>query len=120
VETSTPEQPGWDSPYGRGRPGWHLECSAMNEVLNGNHFDIHTGGEDLIFPHHENEIAQSICAHGGEAYVNYWMHNGWLTVEGQKMSKSVGNVVLVHDLIQRMPGEVIRFALLSAPLPPAL
>jgi cysteinyl-tRNA synthetase len=111
---STPEQPGWDSPYGRGRPGWHLECSAMNEALNGNHFDIHSGGEDLIFPHHENEIAQSICAHGGEPYVNYWMHNGWLTVEGQKMSKSVGNVVLVHDLIKRIPGEVVRFALLSA------
>ncbi len=119
---STPEQPGWDSPYGRcpenlngrGRPGWHLECSAMNEAINGNHFDIHAGGEDLIFPHHENEIAQSVCAHGGEPYVNYWMHNGWLTVEGQKMSKSIGNVVLVHDLIKRIPGEVIRFALLSA------
>ncbi len=111
---STPEQPGWDSPYGRGRPGWHLECSAMNEALNGNHFDIHAGGEDLIFPHHENEIAQSVCAHGGEPYVNYWMHNGWLMVEGQKMSKSIGNVVLVHDLVQRVPGEVVRFALLSS------
>lgn len=111
---STPDQPGWDSPYGRGRPGWHLECSAMNEVLNGNHFDIHAGGEDLIFPHHENEIAQSVCAHGGEPYVNYWMHNGWLMVEGQKMSKSLGNVVLVHDLIKRAPGEAIRFALLSS------
>ena len=110
---STPEQPGWDSPYGRGRPGWHLECSAMNEALNGNHFDIHTGGEDLIFPHHENEIAQSVCAHGGETYVNYWMHNGWLTVEGQKMSKSLGNVVLVHDLVKRIPGEAVRLALLS-------
>ena len=110
---STPEQPGWESPYGRGRPGWHLECSAMNEAINGNHFDIHAGGEDLIFPHHENEIAQSVCAHGGETYVNYWMHNGWLMVEGQKMSKSVGNVVLVHDLIKRIPGEVVRFALLS-------
>ncbi|MBI3440199.1 MAG: cysteine--tRNA ligase [Proteobacteria bacterium] len=111
---STPDQPGWDSPYGRGRPGWHLECSAMNEALNGNHFDIHAGGEDLIFPHHENEIAQSVCAHGGEPYVNYWMHNGHLMVEGQKMSKSVGNVLLVHDLIQQVPGEVIRYALLSA------
>ncbi len=110
---STDNQPGWDSPYGRGRPGWHLECSAMNEVLNGNHFDIHAGGEDLIFPHHENEIAQSVCAHGGEAYVNYWMHNGWLMVEGQKMSKSLGNVILVHDLLERVSGEVIRFALLS-------
>jgi len=110
---STPEQPGWDSAYGRGRPGWHLECSAMNEAINGNHFDIHAGGEDLIFPHHENEIAQSVCAHGGETYVNYWMHNGYLMVEGQKMSKSVGNVVLVHELLKRMPGEAVRFALLS-------
>ncbi|MCE9507235.1 MAG: cysteine--tRNA ligase [Alphaproteobacteria bacterium] len=111
---STPDQPGWDSPYGRGRPGWHLECSAMNEALNGNHFDIHAGGEDLIFPHHENEIAQSTCAHGGEKYVNYWMHNGYLMVEGQKMSKSLGNVVLVHDLVGRAHGEAIRLALLSA------
>lgn len=111
---STPDQPGWDSPYGRGRPGWHLECSAMNEALNGNHFDIHAGGEDLIFPHHENEIAQSVCAHGGEPYVNYWMHNGFLMVEGHKMSKSIGNVLLVHDMIKDIPGEVIRFALLSA------
>jgi len=111
---STPDQPGWESPYGRGRPGWHLECSAMNEALNGSHFDIHAGGEDLIFPHHENEIAQSTCAHGGEKYVNYWMHNGYLMVEGQKMSKSLGNVVLVHDLVGRVPGEAIRFALLSA------
>ncbi len=111
---STPDQPGWDSAYGRGRPGWHLECSAMNEALNGNHFDIHAGGEDLIFPHHENEIAQSQCAHGGEPYVNYWLHNGFLMVEGQKMSKSLGNVLLVHDMIGRLPGEAIRFALLSA------
>ncbi len=117
---SAPEQPGWDSPYGRGRPGWHLECSAMNETLNGNHFDIHAGGEDLIFPHHENEIAQSICAHGGEPYVNYWMHNGWLMVEGQKMSKSLGNVVLVHDLIQRMPGEADPLRAAECALPPAL
>lgn len=110
---STPDQPGWESPYGRGRPGWHLECSAMNEALNGNHFDIHAGGEDLIFPHHENEIAQSTCAHGGEKYVNYWIHNGFLMVEGQKMSKSLNNVLLVHDLIKQMPGEVIRLALLG-------
>jgi cysteinyl-tRNA synthetase len=86
----------------------------MNEALNGNHFDIHAGGEDLIFPHHENEIAQSTCAHGGEKYVNYWMHNGYLMVEGQKMSKSLGNVVLVHDLVGRAHGEAIRLALLSA------
>jgi cysteinyl-tRNA synthetase len=86
----------------------------MNEALNGNHFDIHAGGDDLIFPHHENEIAQSECAHGGEKYVNYWVHNGFLMVEGQKMSKSIGNVVLAHDLLKRVPGEVIRFTLLSA------
>ncbi|MDE2336657.1 MAG: cysteine--tRNA ligase [Alphaproteobacteria bacterium] len=111
---SAPDQPGWESAYGRGRPGWHLECSAMNEAINGNHFDIHAGGEDLIFPHHENEIAQSVCAHGGEPYVNYWLHNGWLMVEGRKMSKSLGNVVLVHDLLKHVPGEAVRFALLSA------
>lgn len=111
---STPDQPGWDSPWGRGRPGWHLECSAMNEALNGNHFDIHAGGEDLIFPHHENEIAQSVCAHGGEAYVNYWMHNGHLMVEGKKMSKSLGNFLLVHDLVKKYPPEALRFVLLSA------
>ena len=111
---STSDQPGWESPYGRGRPGWHLECSVMNEVLNGNHFDIHAGGADLIFPHHENEIAQSVCSHDGEKYVNYWMHNGHLMVEGQKMSKSIGNILLVHDLVKRMSGEAIRFALLSA------
>jgi len=111
---STPEQPGWDSAYGRGRPGWHLECSAMNERINGPHFDIHAGGEDLIFPHHENEIAQSVCAHGGEPYVNYWMHNGHLMVEGQKMSKSLGNFLLVHDLVQEYPAEALRLVLLSA------
>lgn len=111
---STEDQPGWDSPYGRGRPGWHLECSAMNESLNGPHFDIHAGGEDLIFPHHENEIAQSVCAHGGESYVNYWMHNGHLMVEGQKMSKSLGNFLLVHDLVQEYPAEALRLVLLSA------
>lgn len=111
---STPEQPGWDSPWGRGRPGWHLECSAMNARINGSHFDIHAGGEDLIFPHHENEIAQSTCAHGGEKYVNYWMHNGHLMVEGQKMSKSLGNFLLVHDLIREYPPEALRLVLLSA------
>jgi len=111
---STDDQPGWNSPYGRGRPGWHLECSAMNEALNGNHFDIHAGGEDLVFPHHENEIAQSTCAHGGEKYVNYWMHCGYLTSEGKKMSKSLGNFVTVHELINKAPGEAIRYALLSA------
>ena len=111
---STPDQPGWDSPWGRGRPGWHLECSAMNEALHGEHFDIHAGGEDLIFPHHENEIAQSVCAHGGKPYVNYWMHNGFLMVEGKKMSKSLGNFLLVHDLITEYPPEALRLVLLSA------
>ena len=111
---STPEQPGWDSKYGRGRPGWHLECSAMNESINGPHFDIHAGGEDLIFPHHENEIAQSVCAHGGTPYVNYWMHNGYLMVDGQKMSKSLGNFLLVHDLVKEYPAEALRLVLLSS------
>ncbi len=111
---STPDQPGWDSPWGRGRPGWHLECSVMNEQLNGEHFDIHAGGEDLIFPHHENEIAQSVCSHGGKPYANVWVHNGHLMVEGKKMSKSLGNVLLVHDLIKKYPPEVLRYVLLSA------
>ena len=111
---SADDQPGWDSPWGRGRPGWHLECSAMNASINGEHFDIHAGGEDLIFPHHENEIAQSTCAHGGKTYVNYWMHNGHLMVEGQKMSKSLGNFLLVHDLIKEHPPEALRLVLLSA------
>ncbi len=111
---SAPEQPGWDSPWGRGRPGWHLECSAMNAAINGDHFDIHAGGEDLIFPHHENEIAQSVCAHGGTPYVNYWLHNGYLMVEGRKMSKSLGNFLLVHDLVKQYPPEALRMFLLSA------
>lgn len=111
---STDDQPGWESPWGRGRPGWHLECSAMNAKINGKHFDIHAGGEDLIFPHHENEIAQSTCAHGGEKYVNYWLHNGHLMVEGQKMSKSAGNFLLVHDLVREYPPEALRLVLLSA------
>ncbi len=115
---STPEQPGWDSPWGRGRPGWHIECSAMAEKHLGLPFDIHGGGADLKFPHHENEIAQSCCAHGHEsdlsAFAKTWVHNGFVTVEGEKMSKSIGNVVLAHDLIEKgIKGEVIRFALLS-------
>lgn len=110
---STADQPGWDSPYGFGRPGWHLECSAMNAAINGPHFDIHTGGEDLIFPHHENEIAQSCCAHHSP-YVNVWLHNGFLTMQGEKMAKSVGNVFLPHDLLQEFPGEALRYTLLSA------
>jgi cysteinyl-tRNA synthetase len=112
---STPDQPGWDSPWGRGRPGWHLECSAMSETHLGVSFDIHGGGQDLIFPHHENEIAQSVCAHGGAPFVRYWMHNGYVTVEGEKMSKSLGNFYTVHDLLEEgFAGETIRLALLSA------
>lgn len=115
---STPEQPGWDSPWGRGRPGWHIECSAMAEKHLGLPFDIHGGGADLKFPHHENEIAQSCCAHGHEtdprAFANFWVHNGFVTVEGEKMSKSIGNIRLVHNLIEHYDGEVLRLALLSA------
>ena len=110
---STPEQPGWDSPWGRGRPGWHIECSAMAEALLGDTIDIHGGGHDLIFPHHENEIAQSTCAHGGKPFARYWLHNGFLNVDQQKMSKSIGNVLLVHELLKTVPGEVIRLVLLT-------
>lgn len=113
---STPDQPGWDSPWGRGRPGWHTECSAMIEKNFGNTIDIHGGGQDLIFPHHENEIAQSKCSHGGKALANHWMHNGYLTVNGEKMSKSLGNFVTVHELLNERPnkGEAIRMCLLTA------
>ncbi len=113
---STDEQPGWDSPWGRGRPGWHLECSCMIEDNFGPTIDIHGGGLDLIFPHHENEIAQSRCAHDGAPLANYWMHNGYLTVDGEKMSKSLGNFVTVHDLLEEFPGkgEAIRMCLLTA------
>jgi cysteinyl-tRNA synthetase len=110
---SADEDPGWDSPWGRGRPGWHLECSAMIREHLGDTIDIHGGGRDLIFPHHENEIAQSRCAHGGD-YVRYWMHNAYMDIDGEKMSKSLGNVHTVRDLLQRYRGEVLRFALLSA------
>ncbi len=110
---STDDQPGWDSPWGRGRPGWHLECSAMSEKHLGPHFDIHGGGLDLIFPHHENEIAQSACAHEDHEFVNYWVHNGYVTVGGEKMSKSEGNFITVHDLLaEGFRGEAIRLALL--------
>jgi cysteinyl-tRNA synthetase len=111
---SAADQPGWDSPWGRGRPGWHLECSTMIEEHLGETIDIHGGGQDLIFPHHENEIAQSTCAHGGRLFVKYWMHNGYVVVEGEKMSKSLGNFFTVHDLIAEHPGMAIRLALLSA------
>ena len=114
---STDEQPGWDSPWGTGRPGWHTECSAMSEKTLGLPLDIHGGGRDLIFPHHENEIAQSCCtaAENGnpESYAKYWMHNGFVTIDGEKMSKSLGNIILVNELTQKYHGEVIRLALLS-------
>jgi len=111
---STPELPGWDSPWGRGRPGWHLECSAMSEKHLGDTIDIHAGGQDLVFPHHENEIAQSTCAHDGKVFARYWVHNGFLSIDSTKMSKSLGNVLLVHELVKTIPGEVIRLALLGA------
>ena len=110
---SDPDLPGWDSPWGRGRPGWHIECSAMSSRYLGENFDIHGGGHDLVFPHHENEIAQSCCAHPGSGYAKYWMHNGHLMVEGEKMSKSLGNFITVHALRDQWPGEAIRLAMLS-------
>jgi len=116
---SSEDEPGWDSPWGRGRPGWHIECSAMSERYLGRTFDIHGGGLDLIFPHHENEIAQSRCAHGTQAMARTWMHNGFLQVEGQKMSKSLGNFVTINELLatdkfggRSWPGEVLRLAML--------
>jgi cysteinyl-tRNA synthetase len=109
---STPDLPGWDSPWGRGRPGWHIECSAMIGQHLGHTIDIHGGGQDLIFPHHENEIAQGTCAHG-VLYCRTWVHNSFVTVDGQKMSKSLGNVLLLRDLLDKAPGEAIRLALLS-------
>ena len=110
---STPELPGWESPWGRGRPGWHIECSAMAAEHLGETIDIHGGGNDLIFPHHENEIAQSTCAHGGKLFARYWLHNGFVNVHDTKMSKSLGNIVLVRDLLAAAPGEAIRLALLN-------
>ncbi len=111
---STGDQPGWESPWGRGRPGWHIECSAMAFELLGESFDIHGGGNDLMFPHHENEIAQSCCAHPGGGFAKVWLHNEMLQVEGKKMSKSLGNFFTVHDLLDEdIPGEVIRFVMLS-------
>ena len=111
---STEDLPGWDSPWGRGRPGWHIECSAMAAKHLGTTIDIHAGGQDLVFPHHENEMAQSTCAHDGAVFARYWLHNGFLSMNQEKMSKSLGNVLLVHDLIGQIPGEVMRLALLSA------
>ena len=111
---STPDLPGWDSPWGRGRPGWHIECSAMAEAHLGETIDIHAGGNDLMFPHHENEIAQSTCAHGGRVFARYWLHNGMLTFNGRKMSKSIGNVMLLHELLQKHPPELLRYLLIKA------
>ena len=115
------DEPSWPSPWGEGRPGWHIGCSSMIEAVLGLPIDIHGGGIDLVFPHHENEIAQGVCAHGHahEAtapaeYSRYWMHNGFLTMDAEKMAKSIGNVLLLHDLVQATPGEVVRWALLSA------
>ena len=110
---STEQEPGWDSPWGYGRPGWHIECSSMVETFLGNEIDIHGGGQDLIFPHHENEIAQSCCAHNSSNYSSYWMHNGYLNMEGEKMSKSLGNIITIKDLLENYDGEVVRLALLS-------
>jgi cysteinyl-tRNA synthetase len=110
---SDTDLPGWDSPWGRGRPGWHIECSAMSETHLGETFDIHAGGLDLIFPHHENEIAQSECAHAGRQFVRYWMHNEFLTDAGDKMSKSLGNIRTTGELLDEAPGEAIRLALLT-------
>jgi cysteinyl-tRNA synthetase len=117
---SSDNEPGWDSPWGRGRPGWHIECSAMSAAYLGDVFDIHGGGLDLIFPHHENELAQSRCAHGTSVMANYWMHNGFLQVEGDKMSKSLGNFVTINELLttdkfggRKWPGEVLRLAMLK-------
>jgi cysteinyl-tRNA synthetase len=111
---SVDPQPGWNSPWGWGRPGWHLECSSMAETHLGETIDIHGGGQDLIFPHHENEIAQSVCSHGGKPFARFWMHNGFVTIEKRKMSKSLGNTLVVHELLKTCPGEVMRYLLLSA------
>ena len=111
---SSDDLPGWDSPWGRGRPGWHIECSAMAKAHLGTTIDIHAGGIDLQFPHHENEIAQSECAHGGATFARFWLHNGMLNFAGAKMSKSIGNIEKIHDLVRAHPPEALRYALLSA------
>jgi cysteinyl-tRNA synthetase len=111
---SSGDEPGWESPWGRGRPGWHIECSAMSAAYLGDVFDIHGGGIDLIFPHHENELAQSRCAHGTSAMASYWMHNEFVQVEDTKMSKSLGNFITIRDLLADWPGEVLRLNMLKA------
>jgi len=111
---SDEKDPGWDSPWGRGRPGWHLECSVMSEKFLGKQFDIHGGGLDLVFPHHENEIAQSCCANKAENFANYWLHNGFVTFDKEKMSKSIGNIVTINKLRENVNGQAVRLALLSS------
>ncbi|OUX32095.1 MAG: cysteine--tRNA ligase, partial [Pelagibacteraceae bacterium TMED268] len=111
---SDPKDPGWESPWGRGRPGWHLECSVMSEKYLGKNFDIHGGGLDLIFPHHENEIAQSCCNNSTDIFANYWVHNGFVTINKEKMSKSLGNIITISDAVKKYSGQVVRLALLSA------
>ncbi len=111
---SDSKDPGWESPWGRGRPGWHLECSVMSEKYLGKNFDIHGGGLDLIFPHHENEIAQSCCNNSTDSFANYWVHNGFVTINKEKMSKSLGNIITISDSVKKYSGQVVRLALLSA------
>ena len=111
---STDDEPSWDSPWGRGRPGWHLECSVMSKKYLGNTFDIHGGGRDLIFPHHENEIAQSVCANKTQSFANYWVHNGFITMSKEKMAKSQGNILKISDFKKKYNGQVLRLALISA------
>ena len=111
---SSEDLPGWDSPWGRGRPGWHIECSAMSAAHLGTTIDIHAGGNDLLFPHHENEVAQSTCAHGGALFARFWLHNGMLSFGGRKMSKSLGNVLELHSLLDMHPPEALRLLLLRA------
>ncbi len=111
---STKDEPSWDSPWGKGRPGWHLECSVMSKKFLGEKFDIHGGGLDLIFPHHENEIAQSRCANENETFANYWVHNNFITISSEKMSKSQGNILKISDFKNKVSGQVLRMALISA------
>ena len=111
---SSNDEPGWDSPWGKGRPGWHLECSVMSKRYLGDKFDIHGGGRDLIFPHHENEIAQSRCANGTEAFANYWLHNGFITLSNEKMAKSQGNILKISDFKNKVNGQVLRLALMNS------
>ena len=111
---SASDEPSWDSPWGKGRPGWHLECSAMSKKFLGDEFDVHGGGIDLIFPHHENEIAQSRCANGTKAFANYWLHNAFITMSNEKMAKSQGNVLKIKHFRDKISGQVLRLALMSA------